>query len=275
MLNAKYWNRSLLGLLLLFSLPAARADVMILVHGYLGNAQTWDFNGVMPVLESNGWRRGGYLLGNTLLPPAPRQAVIAQGKRIYLAELPSEAPLLVQAGILRQALENLPTQAGEKRILVGHSAGGVVARLMLLQQGAPQFDALVTIAAPHLGTYRAEQALDLVSVPFPLSIIPDFVGGEDTYLLRRSSGLLVDLVRPFPGTLLFWANALPHPDIAYYSIVRGNAIVLHGDWLVPGPSQDMNNVPSLRGKAKTLVVSSDHGLTPQDGIALIGIVPHL
>ncbi len=265
---------SLLCLSLLWSLNS-RADVLILVHGYLSTAQTWDVNGVMPVLERNGWRRGGYLLGQNLLPPAPNQRIVTQGKRVYLAQLPSEAPLQVQAQILRQSLQQVPAKSGEKRILVGHSVGGVAARLLLLQQNAPKVDALITMASPHAGTYRAEQALELLSMPFPFSIVPDAVGGGGTQALRRSSGLLVDLVRPYPGSLLFWMNTQPHPDLAYYSIVRGNAIALHGDWLVPAHSQDMNLLPGLQGKAKTVVVSSDHGLTPQDGVALMGIIQGL
>lgn len=230
----------------------------------------------MPVLESNGWQRAGYLVGNQVLPPAPGRAVVTQGKRVYLAALPSEAPLMIQAAVLRQLLANVPTQADEKRIIAAHSAGGLAARLLLLQQDAAKIDALISIATPHLGTHRAEQALDWVSMPFPFSIMPEVIGGPGTDALRRSAGLLVDLVRPRPGSLLFWMNAQPHPETtAYYSIVRGNPIVLHGDWLVPAISQDMNNVPALRGKAKTVLVSSDHGLTPQDGVALLSIVQGL
>ncbi len=275
MLSVKSLNPILLILFLLSSINI-RADVIVLVHGYLSNAQTWDINGVMPVLESNGWQRAGYLIGNQVLPAAPGHALVTQGKRVYLAELPSEAPLIIQANLLRQLIDNVPTKSAEKRILVAHSAGGLAARLLLLQPDAPPLDALITIATPHLGTHRAEQALDLLSIPFPFSIMPDFFGGQGTHILRRSGGLLMDLVRPYPGSLLFWMNAQQHPaTTAYYSIVRGNPVILHGDWLVPAVSQDMNNVPALRGRAKTVVVSSDHSLTPQDGIALMGIVQGL
>jgi len=274
MLYKKWLGRTVLTLLLVLSV-STRADMIVLVHGYLSNAQTWDINGIMPVLESNGWQRAGYLVGSEILPPAPGRGVVTQGNRVYLASLPSEAPLMIQASVLRQLLNNIPAQNDEKRIVVAHSVGGVVARLLMLQNDAPKVDALITIAAPHLGTHRAEQALDLISMPFPFSMMPDVLGGYGTHVLRRSSGLLFDLVRPRPGSLLFWMNAQQHPEMAYYSIVRGNPVVIHGDWLVPAVSQDMKNIPSLRGKAKTVVVSSSHSLTPQDGVALMGIVQGL
>jgi triacylglycerol esterase/lipase EstA (alpha/beta hydrolase family) len=43
---------------------------------------------------------------------------------------------------------------------IGHSAGGVVARVALVNYGADTVAWLITIAAPHLGTERASEALD-------------------------------------------------------------------------------------------------------------------
>ena len=44
------------------------------------------------------------------------------------------------------------------------------------------------------------------------------------------------------------------------------------DELVPAYSQDLNNVPALQGRAKVLVTTAGHSLTPQDGVLLAGIL---
>ena len=38
----------------LFSLTV-RADVLVLVHGYLAGAQSWDRSGITTVLQQHGW----------------------------------------------------------------------------------------------------------------------------------------------------------------------------------------------------------------------------
>ena len=57
--------------------------------------------------------------------------------------------------------EERPEGLVEKLILVGHSAGGVVARLVVLGNNPYRVDELITIASPHLGTVRAAQGLDV------------------------------------------------------------------------------------------------------------------
>ena len=51
----------------------AHADVVVLVHGYLSGAPSWDASGVVPVLESRGWRRAG------VLPAGPTNGTTALG----------------------------------------------------------------------------------------------------------------------------------------------------------------------------------------------------
>ena len=114
--------------------------------------------------------------------------------------------------------------------------------------------ALITIASPHLGTSRAEQALDATDIPFPISMVTDFFGGDAYHTAMRSRSLYVDLVRPQPGTLLYWLNAQAHPDIKYFSIVRGPSQAGWGDYIVPTYSQDMNNVLALQGRSSLVNV---------------------
>ena len=83
--------------------------------------------------------------------------------------------------------------------------------------------------------------------------------------------MLVDLLPAESGNLLAWMNMQPHPDIAYYSVIRQLPNVA-GDSIVPAYSQDMNNVPALHGRSQTLLVPAGHGLAPQDGTLLAGIL---
>ena len=254
----------------------ARADVLVLVHGYLSGAQSWDASGVTAVLQRHGWRHGGIYVSGPSGPRLIRVPVARAGHIYYSVDLPSEAPVVVQAAQLRDMLDAIyRSHAGEPVYVVGHSAGGVVARAALVNNGGGNTRALITIASPHLGTYRAEQALDATDIPFPFSILPDIFAGEIYDTARRSRSLYVDLVRPRPGTLLYWLNGQPHPDILYFSIVRGQESVAMGDLVVPGYSQDMNNIPVLRGRSTRISIPSDHGLDMLDGGVIVNLLSEL
>jgi triacylglycerol lipase len=252
---------------------ALRADVLVLIHGYLSGAQSWDTSGINTVLERAGWHRAGIFIagpsGSQLIPSPGRPARL----KVYVVDLPSEAPILVQSTSLRNILNTINKLNPEEPIvLVGHSAGGVVARAALVLGGASDVKALITIASPHLGTYRAEQALDATEIPFPFSIAADLFGGETYDIAQRSRGLFVDLVRPRPGSLLYWLNSQKHPDLQYFSIVRGEAAIMSGDYIVPGFSQDMNNVPALSGRSTRIAVGTQHGLDVIDGSVIVNVL---
>ena len=253
-----------------------RADVLVLIHGFLSGAQSWDTSGITAVLEHAGWQRAGVFAASPSgiqLIPSPGQSA---RHKVYAVDLPSEAPILVQSYQLRQILAAVnELNPGEPIVLVGHSAGGVVARAALVRGDARDVKALITIASPHLGTYRAEQALDATDIPFPLSMVTDFFGGETYDTARRSRGLFVDLVRPRPGSLLFWLNNQKHPDLQYFSIVRGESTVMSGDYIVPGYSQDMNNVPALRGKSTRIAVGTQHSLEMIDGNVIVNVLAEM
>lgn len=266
-------------LVLLTGLSAAgvRADVLVLVHGYFSGAGSWETSGITSLLVREGWQPGGVFVTD----PAGSRLIAGPGgsgnRTFYTVDLPSEAPILIQAYRLRQILEAINSRhPGEPLILAGHSAGGVVARLALVRGDIPNARVLITIASPHLGTVRAEQALDVTDIPFPFSLMTDFFGGAAYDTAMRSRGLFADLVRPRPGTLLYWLNTRTHPDIAYVSVVRGQAAVLTGDYVVPGYSQDMNNVPALSGRSMVVNANNtSHGLTPHDGEVILGVLAQL
>jgi len=223
-------------------------------------------------LARNGWRPAGVLrmgyYGVELLP-TPQQGA---EKKSYLVELPSLAPLMLQADQLTQMLHHLmQLHPGEPIHIAAHSAGGVVSRLALVRDRSLAVKSLITIAAPHLGTLRALQALEATDSSGPFGLIKDLFGGDLYQAVKHSKGALVDLTPARPGNLLYWLNGRQHPDIAYYSIVRTGSGGL-GDELVPAFSQDMNNVYALRGKSQVFSMAMGHELNPQDGVMLVRIL---
>ena len=89
-------------LFLLFASVNVSADVLVLVHGYLSGAQTWDENGITQALDSQ-WQRGGVLVNG---PYGVRklQPAVASDNTYYIVDLPSEAPLMLQASHLEAML---------------------------------------------------------------------------------------------------------------------------------------------------------------------------
>ena len=260
------------GLLVWLLVKPGYGDVLVLVHGYASDAGTWERSGVSGELHAHGWPRA--------VIPAPTMADPAQqaGNRSFTVNLPAEAPLLVQANFLRASLDGIRQHYPQQRlILVGHSAGGVVARLVLLGANPYRVDELITIASPHLGTVRAAQGLDVVDAkpffcPGPgIDFLKRLAGGSSYDYLRYSRGVLVDLLPAESGNVLAWMNQQPHPDIVYVSEVRRSPFTV-GDELVPAYSQDMNNVPALRGRASVLFTDAGHALNPADGFLLAGLL---
>lgn len=261
--------------LLLFASIPLHADVMLLIHGYLGDANSWEKSGINDELHLQGWARAGMFRGS---PQGP-QLFVTENKnasnQVYVATLPSDTPVMIQADVLKNIIDIIrQNHANEKIILVGHSAGGVVARMALIRHQLQNIKALITIASPHIGTGRADQALDITANHGPFNLVKSFVGGNDYDALRHSRGLMIDLRHPQPGNMLYWLNSQPHPDILYASIIRLNNDGATGDYYVPGFSQNMNNVPALQGNSSTYTTPTDHFLSRQDANTILSIIEH-
>jgi len=262
------WTIAVLGLL---AMKSATADVLVLVHGYLGSAQSWAESGALDHLQKRGFRQAG-ILGfspqGVVFQDIARSAV---ERPVYGVNLPSQAPVLIQADWLAAMLREIGRRHPEQPItLAAHSAGGVVARMSLVRHGALGVTHLITIATPHFGTGRAGQALDATDNSGMLGFAKEFMvrraTGHALYAtLQQSRGVLIDLLPPVPGNLLFWLNNQPHPPIRYTSIMRVGTIYMPGDHVVPPLSQDLNRAPALMGKVKTYSMANGHMLTPQDG----------
>ena len=257
-------QRRVIALLLLLPLQLSHADTLLLVHGYLGNANSWFESGVTRVLQQAGWRFGGVLSngpqGVTVSPD--NSAGDNAQKRYYVMTLPSEAPFEYQQQLLTPMVRALRSRYPDERLsIAGHSLGGVLGRYVMVQNPDLKVDTLITIASPHLGTDKAELALLAGSTP--LSMMAPMLGSGT---INRSRSLYSQLVKEAPGTFLYWLNHQPHPDANYFSVIRkdGEGISI-GDMVVPTYSQDMNHVAALRGRSYTRHSSSDHGLEAEDG----------
>ncbi len=272
----KRWKLSLMALLLLFS-GAARSDVMLLIHGYLSNVFVWQQSGVAPVLQQFGWRPAAVLLGAPKgLIPVPLRGAQADRKLVFL-QLDTRAPLVAQSNVANAALRWIMDRyPDEDIVIVGHSLGGLVARLALVRGGgARQVRALITIASPHLGTGLAYEGLEATDDPWFLRMMKEFFIGKEYEWVRQSRWMLRDILPPLPGRLLYWLNTRRHPDIAYYSIVRTRIDGSLGDRVVPGFSQDMANVPAIGERSRRIVQGFGHFLTLMDGYTLVNIVDEL
>lgn len=244
------------------SISRANADTLVLVQGYLGDAGSWRATGIVRVLGDYGWRDAGHMsarAGQIIKFPSGQS-----GKnRVYTIDLPTEAPITLQSRVLARylaAISNL--HKGEPLHVVGHSAGGVVARSALVSNPTLKAATLITIASPNLGTGSAETGLRISNSP--LGWFAPMVGAGT---LNRSRALYVELVRERPGTFLGWLNRQRHPQTRYISITRAN-----GDDWVPAYSQDLNNVAALRGKAQVVRVAGGHGLGFYDGVTIANLL---
>ncbi len=250
---------------------SAMAQSVLLVHGYNSNASSWRTSGVSALLQRDGWIDAGVL---DMRP----QGVFYYGvepkstRRTYTVNLPSEAPIELQATILSYYVNFIKKQHPKDKIyIVGHSAGGIAGRYMMVRWPQLGIDSLITIASPHLGSQTAK--LGTIIGNSPLSFFAPFMGAST---INRSQTLYHELSPENPGNLLGWLNRMPHPKARYISIIHSTSPnPAAGDSVIKGWRQDMNFVPALRGTAKSFVLPSDHSLTPKDGIALVQILRSL
>ncbi len=252
-----------IGLLLFF--PATLwAQTVVFVHGFQSSGMDWRMRGVTPVLQQNGWVDGGNFVLTSQGPFNPLNYPTRPLREFFTVDLPARAPVLVQANALAAQLQAVFEQRQEPLILVGHSAGGVVARAWLVQFNNVPVSTLITIASPHLGTPLADMMKFSTGIPMSQLV---------TSMLGLGSGdseaLYQDLRTEEPGRFLYWLNHQPHPPIHYIAIVRDNQMRPDQmDFVVPPYSQNMQRVFALRGQTDTISVKGDHFLGVADGYAL-------
>ena len=198
-------------------LVVAGAAAAVLVARQGGSAASVDQSRPGPVLLVPGY--GGS--ERSLMPLA--DALRARGRDVTVVALPDSAlgDLGVQADALGRAAEAARSRTGSPSVdLVGYSAGGVVARLWVTEQGgAATTRRLVTVGSPHHGTELAQLGT-LVAGTCPTAcqqLVPD------SAVLARLSG------EPFPSGVVavsLWSTA---DDV----VLPPNSAVLAG---VPSPA---------------------------------------
>ncbi len=262
---SRFFGRPLLLGLLLSLLSAvssvAQADIAVLIHGLDSNGFKWRKAGIVQQLAANGWVDAGHLgpRGPLLyLPPDAKP-----DNMTFTVDLPNDAPIEVQAYYLAPMLESLHMKYPDQPItLVGHSAGGLVARLVMITRPDLNINRLVTIATPHLGTKLATMGYMVKETP--MGIMAEMF---DMDPLPGDADLLDELRPPKRDNFIGWLGYQPHPPAAYVSIVRRG-----GDDYVSAFSQNMNNVPALRGRSQVIYSPGGHALNPFDGGILARIL---
>jgi len=268
-----------LTLFLLTHTGFVQAEILVLVHGWSANANTWTQSGVVTNLAANGWQNAGIVISssNYQIKYLPEYGSNARNK-VYRAHLPADAPLTIQAAHLFAQINYINSLYPTEKIhIAGHSAGGIVSRLAILQNNNLPIASLITIASPNLGTHRATEALDLiyekpVFCPGPgLEFLKSTMGGNSYHYIKHTQDALIDLQPQNNTNLLGWLNRQDHPNIKYHSIIRDKP-GLSGDEIVPAFSQDLNQVSSLNGRARIYLTQTGHSLKPSDGTLLANIL---
>ena len=264
--------RSFFALLVLLAIGtgAVHAQVLVLVHGYMGHGGSWRVSGITHVLDRAGWEDGGHLSLQEGRVVNYQQGRPGQDKTFYTLDMPYEAPILSQAEILANYMKVISSShPGESLNIAGFSAGGVIGRayMVMRKDDEPRVASLITIASPHLGSHMAELGVKLQQTP--LSWVAPFMGAD---AFNRADVLFRDLRPEEPGNFLYWLNRQVHPRARYVSIVRSGTSLFSTDFIVPEYSQNMNNVIALRSSSNIIRTSGTHMLTYQDAVLLVQLM---
>lgn len=260
---SRHRMRTVLLLLLLGAVGSAQADIAVLIHGLDSNGFKWRKAGIVQQLVNSGWVDAGHLGPRGPLLYAPPTTGSAEINRLFTVDIPNDAPVEVQAYYLAPMLESLHmAYPNEPITLVGHSAGGLIARFVMINRPDLNINRLVTIATPHLGTKLATMGYMIKSTP--MGMMAEMF---DMDPLPGDSDLLDELRPPKRGNFIGWLGYQSHPPAAYISIVRRG-----GDDYVSAFSQNMNNVPALRGRSQVIYTPGGHALNPFDGGILARIL---
>lgn len=260
--------RFYLVIVLLFS-QSALADKLLFVQGYLGHGSNWFDSGIISQLKNRQWNHGGHYVYTQqgAILKTPNQVDYSKNQ-YFTVELPTEASFQFQSHILGAYLSHLrETWPDEKLTLVGHSAGGVLSRYVMVKNPELKVNSLITISSPHLGSDLAQLAKLLGETP--LALFTPLIGAQT---FNRSQDLYDDLLPEKPGNFLYWLNRQQHPDAEYISIVRDADAVDGGDLVVPAYSHDMRNVYALKGKARSYIVQGSHSLNSNDGKIIFDLI---
>lgn len=253
-------------LLQLFSCHWISAKTVVFIQGYQSNGYQWRSEGIVPLMVASGWKDGGHIVtGRNGIELRPPFVGVAKQGTLYTIALPTEAPLMYQLQYLQAYMASVMSKHQKEPLyLVGHSAGGVLARLFMVKNNVQNqsIEGLITIASPHLGSEASEMGLAITQSP--MSMMLPFMGADS---INRSQELFYDLSPESNGNLLFWLNRQPHPPSKYVSVIRRD-----GDFFVTHYSQNMNKVYALQGKAKVFYAPGGHSLVSTDAPIILKLL---
>ena len=269
--NARFSVGIVFALVVVMLPVMAQAKTVVFIHGYMAEGSIWQYSGVIDRMSQHGWSFAGrYGFNNDfqVIQDVNKQ----KGNATVTVELPWQASIATQAELLNRYLKAIHRNRQEPIVLVGHSAGGVVARYGLVKYGKGNAVSLITIASPHLGTPMADLAV--LASDSPLGAFMQDLGGPT---LLQSRDLFVDLMPARQGSFLSWLNAQMHPAIAYFSIIRTAEPVdlrryNQADLVVPANYQDMNNVPALKGRSVKVASDGGHALVARDADRILRLL---
>lgn len=267
----KYVTHFMFGLFVFFWSCQLQAKTVVFVHGYMAGGSIWHHSGVVNRMHQQGWLfAGGYGFDQNL--QIIQDARLQKGNATVVVELPWQRSIEFQSELLNRYLQAIYRNRPEPIVLVGHSAGGVVARHALIKYGSGNVTSLITIAAPHLGTPMAELAV--LASDSPLGLLMQDLGDPT---LRLSRGLFIDLMPARQNNFLGWLNQQAHPDVSYFSIVRVAEPVdfqrySQADLVVPAESQDMHAIPALRGRSVRMDSDGGHALVVSDADRILHLL---
>lgn len=257
----------------------ARTYPVIFIHGIGSTADTWvsyrDY-----LINNAGWIFGGIpaydqinKTVNISCPLDPSQTVscTANSGDFYTLNFPESQffPLDIQgselAAIIKAVLDANPGKT--KVILVSHSMGGLAAR-EYLQGLARVLDSvtpmpyredvakLITVGAPHQGTYWAEACQDNIGNVsicdlLPLDIDPNSAAVEDLRPKSSALNILNDLItHPLPSNISY-VSIIGTGQSTWVSPTRTE----EGDGIVSAISQDLVRLTGILPQQKSVRIN--------------------
>lgn len=247
-------RRALTALLLLLLLIQPRAGAgpdrvpVLLIHGYGGSPET-TWAPVIPLLEQAGYRSGQSLFAVRLQTGG--------------------AGLFRDAATVRAEVERIRRETGAQRVdLVGHSRGGLIARILAAGETASLVRRAVSIDTPHEGILPDEAInamLTEAGLPLYLRLllpIPSHLeaGSPDLATLRARESRFADRRSPALAIGSLWQEGVPPVLEGHDGIVS-----LTSQLAWPGAQR----LTFRLGPAPEVLA------TTEDRLLLIGQSPHL